>query len=80
MSQYLRSSGVTSPWIWGPGCSVGRRSQDIASCPALIKASRTMPENSQAIRILIVYLGISGGVGNGSGVGIKFWMYAELFW
>ena len=36
----------------GPGFSVGSRSQLIASCPRAIKASRTVPLNSQPIRTL----------------------------
>src|ERR1035441_1547503 len=38
--------------MWGPGFSLGSRSQDTASWPRAMKASRTMPENSQAIRTL----------------------------
>ena len=36
----------------GPGFSVGSRSQLIASCPRAMKASRTVPLNSQPIRTL----------------------------
>ena len=53
-SQGCLRSGVTSPVIWGPGCSEGSRSQEMALKPAARKAVETIPENSHAMRIFIV--------------------------
>ena len=52
-AQGLRSCSLTSPWICGPGRSVGRRSHDTASIPCAKNASRTLPENSQAMSHVI---------------------------
>src|SRR5437016_3174930 len=49
MSQPQCRTSRTSPWIWRLLLvSAGRRSQLHASCPRARKASRTVPENSQA--------------------------------
>lgn len=45
------SRSITSPWMCGPGVSLGSRSQLMALCPWRINASRTRPEYSQAISI-----------------------------
>ena len=45
-----QTSRITSPWMCGPGFSLGNRSHDTASCPRAMKASRTIPENSHATR------------------------------
>lgn len=57
MSQFSVKWDRTSSCMCGPGRSDGNRSQDIASQPIAINASRTMPENSQAISIFIILSG-----------------------
>lgn len=46
--------GITSPCRCWPGRSEGNRSHDHASWPRAVKASRTVPLNSQATRILML--------------------------
>lgn len=41
------------PSMCGPGCSEGSRSQDTASWPRALNASRTTPENSHATSTLM---------------------------
>src|SRR5512146_1167811 len=48
----------------GPSISVGRRSQDQASCPCRRNASLTIPLNSQAIRTRIQLLYLAEEVGS----------------
>src|SRR6185436_21097724 len=53
-SQPSSKTSQTSPWMCWPGVSLGRRSQDHASCPKDAKESRTIPLNSHPIKTRIL--------------------------